>query len=92
MAADFSDAPLSSGAMPVHTGAPPEDQPVKIDVDALSFFYAEKRALEGITIQLRSNLVTAFIGPSGCGKSTFLRTLNRMNDIIPEAGSKGGSA
>ena len=42
-----------------------------------------KRALEDITIDIPANLVTAFIGPSGCGKSTFLRTLNRMNDIIP---------
>ena len=57
--------------------------PVKIDVDHLNFFYGEKRALEDISIQLRANVVSAFIGPSGCGKSTFLRTLNRMNDIIP---------
>ena len=60
------------------------DQPVKIDVHDLSFYYGEKRALDDITIKIRQNLVTAFIGPSGCGKSTFLRTLNRMNDIIPE--------
>ena len=59
------------------------DTPVKIAVDDLNFYYGQKRALDGITIQIRSNLVTAFIGPSGCGKSTFLRTLNRMNDIIP---------
>lgn len=59
------------------------DSPVKIAVDRLNFYYGEKRALDGISIQIRSNLVTAFIGPSGCGKSTFLRTLNRMNDIIP---------
>ena len=59
------------------------DKPVKIGVDQLNFYYGEKRALDGISIQIRQNLVTAFIGPSGCGKSTFLRTLNRMNDIIP---------
>jgi phosphate transport system ATP-binding protein len=59
------------------------DRPVKIGVDQLNFYYGEKRALDGISIEIRSNLVTAFIGPSGCGKSTFLRTLNRMNDIIP---------
>ncbi|OFW44892.1 MAG: phosphate ABC transporter ATP-binding protein [Acidobacteria bacterium RIFCSPLOWO2_12_FULL_67_14b] len=57
--------------------------PVKIDVDGLNFYYGSKRALDGIAVQIRANLVTAFIGPSGCGKSTFLRTLNRMNDIIP---------
>jgi len=59
------------------------DSPVKIGVDGLNFFYGPKRALDGISIQIRAKLVTAFIGPSGCGKSTFLRTLNRMNDIIP---------
>ena len=59
------------------------DKPVKIAVDNLNFYYGQKRALDGINIQIRSNLVTAFIGQSGCGKSTFLRTLNRMNDIIP---------
>ena len=65
------------------------DKPVKIDVDDLSFYYGEKRALDDITIQIRQNLVTAFIGPSGCGKSTFLRTLNRMNDIIPGTRADG---
>jgi phosphate transport system ATP-binding protein len=59
------------------------DRPVKIDVDRLNFYYGDKRALHDISIQLRANVVSAFIGPSGCGKSTFLRTLNRMNDIIP---------
>ena len=58
------------------------DAPCKIEVDRLNFFYGEKRALENISIKIKPNVVTAFIGPSGCGKSTFLRTLNRMNDII----------
>jgi phosphate transport system ATP-binding protein len=65
------------------------DMPVKIAVDALNFYYGQKRALDGINIQIRANLVTAFIGPSGCGKSTFLRTLNRMNDIIPATRVEG---
>jgi ABC-type phosphate transport system ATPase subunit len=59
--------------------------PLKIDVEKLNFFYGAKQALHAITIAMRANQVTAFIGPSGCGKSTFLRTLNRMNDIIPAA-------
>jgi phosphate transport system ATP-binding protein len=62
------------------------DRPPQIDVHDLNFYYGTKRALESITIGIQPNLVTAFIGPSGCGKSTFLRTLNRMNDII--AGSR----
>jgi phosphate transport system ATP-binding protein len=56
---------------------------VKIQAEQLNFYYGEKRALQDISIAMRANEVTAFIGPSGCGKSTFLRTLNRMNDIIP---------
>ena len=56
---------------------------VKIEAAGLNFFYGDKRALEDISLSIRANRVTAFIGPSGCGKSTFLRTLNRMNDIIP---------
>ncbi len=57
--------------------------PVKIHVKDLNFYYGQKRALADISVEMRTNVVTAFIGPSGCGKSTFLRTLNRMNDIIP---------
>jgi phosphate transport system ATP-binding protein len=57
--------------------------PAAISVGAMNFFYGDKQALSDITIDLQANIVTAFIGPSGCGKSTFLRTLNRMNDIIP---------
>jgi phosphate transport system ATP-binding protein len=58
----------------------------KIVVRDLNFYYGPKRALENISVTIPANRVTAFIGPSGCGKSTFLRTLNRMNDII--AGSR----
>jgi phosphate transport system ATP-binding protein len=57
--------------------------PVKIDVQAMNFYYGAKRALEDISLHIYPNVVTAFIGPSGCGKSTFIRTLNRMNDVIP---------
>ena len=72
-------------------GQPPagQDHPVKIDVEGMNFYYGAKRALDGISIQMQTNLVTAFIGPSGCGKSTFLRTLNRMNDIIPDTRVEG---
>jgi phosphate transport system ATP-binding protein len=61
----------------------------KIDVQALRFFYGAKQALEDITLRIQPNLVTAFIGPSGCGKSTFLRTLNRMNDVVPATRVEG---
>ncbi len=57
--------------------------PPKIDVSGMSFYYGPNRVLQDISLAIQPNQVTAFIGPSGCGKSTFLRSLNRMNDIIP---------
>ena len=83
--------PTSLAAVANRGGQPAAalDTPVKIDVNDLSFYYGSKRALDEITIAIRQNLVTAFIGPSGCGKSTFLRTLNRMNDIIPATRVEG---
>jgi len=57
--------------------------PPKIQVAGMNFYYGQRRALENITLNVQPNQVTAFIGPSGCGKSTFLRSLNRMNDVIP---------
>jgi phosphate transport system ATP-binding protein len=64
-------------------GPESKDTPVKVRVDHLDFYYGAAKVLHDISIGLQSNQVSAFIGPSGCGKSTFLRTLNRMNDIIP---------
>ena len=83
--------PASLANVASRAGQPPLalNTPVKIDVEGLNFYYGPKRALDGINIQIRANLVTAFIGPSGCGKSTFLRTLNRMNDIIPATRVEG---
>jgi phosphate transport system ATP-binding protein len=61
----------------------------KIDVSGLDFYYGQRRVLEQISVRIRPNEVTALIGPSGCGKSTFLRTLNRMNDIVPGSRVEG---
>ena len=55
----------------------------KIDVSGMNFYYGAHRVLDQITVQVIPHQVTALIGPSGCGKSTFLRSLNRMNDVIP---------
>jgi len=57
--------------------------PAKVSVRHLNFYYGRSQALFDISLEIPERIVTAFIGPSGCGKSTFLRTLNRMNDIIP---------
>lgn len=62
---------------------------VKIDVSDLDFYYGQSKALKKISIEMLENKVTAFIGPSGCGKSTFLRTLNRMNDLVDGARVEG---
>ncbi|SRR5260221_602092 len=61
----------------------------KIDVSSMNFFYGANRVLENIKLAIHPNQVTALIGPSGCGKSTFLRSLNRMNDIVPGARVEG---
>lgn len=54
----------------------------KIITEQLNLYYGSNHALKNIDLKIRANAVTAFIGPSGCGKSTFLKTLNRMNDLI----------
>jgi phosphate transport system ATP-binding protein len=61
----------------------------RIDVSAFNFYYGARRALENISVTLQPHEVTALIGPSGCGKSTFVRSLNRMNDIVPGARVEG---
>ena len=62
---------------------------IKLNVSNLDLFYGDNQALKNINMNIKSNKVTALIGPSGCGKSTFLRTLNRMNDLIDNVTIKG---
>jgi phosphate transport system ATP-binding protein len=59
------------------------------DIDDLSVTYGDFRAVEGITLDIQPNEITAFIGPSGCGKTTVLRCFNRMNDLIESASVEG---
>ncbi|WP_449374101.1 phosphate ABC transporter ATP-binding protein PstB [Arthrobacter psychrolactophilus] len=61
----------------------------RIDVSDLNVYYGDFLAVEDVNINLEAKSVTAFIGPSGCGKSTFLRTLNRMHEVIPGARVEG---
>lgn len=58
---------------------------VKFQITDLDFYYGDFQALKNINMDIEENLVTAFIGPSGCGKSTFIKTLNRMQDLVPTA-------
>jgi len=66
-----------------------QENSFKIRTENLNLFYGQKQALKNITISIKTNHVTALIGPSGCGKSTFLRSLNRMNDLIDSARIEG---
>jgi phosphate transport system ATP-binding protein len=66
-----------------------ESMNAKISVRDFDFFYGNAKVLHGVTLDIPDRQVTALIGPSGCGKTTFIRSINRMNDIIPEAHAKG---
>jgi phosphate transport system ATP-binding protein len=61
----------------------------RIEITDLNVYYGDFRAVEDVTMTIEPKSVTAFIGPSGCGKSTFLRTLNRMHEVIPKARVEG---
>jgi phosphate transport system ATP-binding protein len=67
-----------------------ESNPIaKMEIKELNFFYGSIQALKNINILIRERQITALIGPSGCGKSTFLRTLNRLNELIPHTRIEG---
>ena len=62
---------------------------IKIEARKLNFYYGAHHALKDINIVIKERQITALIGPSGCGKSTFLRTLNRLNELIPDTRVEG---
>src|SRR5712691_1238559 len=59
------------------------ERPPAFHVERLSIFYGDKKAIEDVTLAIPSKKITAIIGPSGCGKSSFLRSLNRMHELVP---------
>ena len=71
------------------SGPTAQGHPGSIVAEAFSFWYGEKQALHEISLTMPARSVTAFIGPSGCGKSTFLRSINRLNELIPGARRSG---
>ncbi len=80
--------PMESPAAPAPHDKRPTTTP-KISVKSLNFFYGSFQALHEINIEIPENRITALIGPSGCGKSTFLRTLNRINEMVRHARAEG---
>jgi phosphate transport system ATP-binding protein len=68
---------------------PKESREVLFDVKDLGVSYSGNQALQGVSLEIYRNFVTAFIGPSGCGKSTFIRCFNHLNDLIPGAVVEG---
>jgi len=76
-------APRSSAPTPAQQGAP------AVDVRGFSFSYGRRQVLHDLSFSIQRQAVTAIIGPSGCGKSTFLRSINRLNDLIPETRHQG---
>ena len=83
--ARFVNAPSSSTPPP----APTDASTVAVDARGVNIFYGAKHAVIDATLQIPARSVTAIIGPSGCGKSTFLRCLNRMHELIPDARMTG---
>src|ERR671911_76337 len=87
-----NEAAGAVGVTPQATPAPDAKRvprEVIFDVDDISVYYGEHKAIRDVTLDLHVNEITALIGPSGCGKSTFIRCLNRMNDLIPSARVEG---
>jgi len=100
MSKSGEENPLIENAVTARDGAPTAAQrgPVAVpgarreaifEVDDVSVHYGHKRAIRNVTLDLHKHEITALIGPSGCGKSTFIRSLNRMNDLIPSARVQG---
>ena len=66
-----------------------EPLPLAMEAKNLSMWYGSKRAIDNVSLDMRTKAVTAIIGPSGCGKSTFIRALNRMHELVPNAHATG---
>src|SRR5262245_22308216 len=84
------DDPLPQGMeVRVSEVADPSSLPIVFEVDDLSVYYGQFRAVRDVNLDIRQHEITAFIGPSGCGKTTVLRCFNRMNDLVEGARVEG---
>jgi len=80
---------MSAALQPAALAPSATDQSGRIDVEHFDFWYGKTQALHDISLSIAPRAVTALIGPSGCGKSTFLRSINRLNELIPGARRSG---
>jgi phosphate transport system ATP-binding protein len=85
------EQPTLTGSIAVTLGTnnTAKQKPIKVEAQNIDFYYGTAKALHSVSLKIHAQQVTAFIGPSGCGKSTFLRTLNRMNELIPNTRLEG---
>ncbi len=89
VAADPKATPQTTTTRPGTVSEAKQPREAIFEVDDVSVYYSEKRAVRNVKMDLHRHEITALIGPSGCGKSTFIRCLNRMNDLIPAARVEG---
>ncbi len=89
VAADPEATPQTTTPRPDTVSEAKKPREAIFEVDDVSVYYSEKRAVRNVKMDLHRHEITALIGPSGCGKSTFIRCLNRMNDLIPAARVEG---
>src|SRR5271154_1121292 len=82
-------SPVMKQVPPVSAQSPVTEADILIESKSLSVFYGEHEAIKKVCIKMPRNQVVAMIGPSGCGKSTYLRSINRLNDLIPGCSVKG---
>ena len=87
--APFVGAPKAALSPRAPAPPPAAGSTPAVDVRGFDFFYGPRQVLKGLAFAIPRNAVTAIIGPSGCGKSTFLRSINRLNDLIPESRNGG---
>lgn len=86
---DTVQGTLASSGRIVSVPADLPPRPAKMETLDLTLYFGDQRVLNNVSLPIRANEITAIIGPSGCGKSAFLRCLNRLNDLIPEARVEG---
>lgn len=86
--AEFEET-ATTGELEASFAAPSAPRDIEMESRELSVWFGQRKVLEGVSIKFPKNSVTALIGPSGCGKSTYIRTLNRLHELIPGAALAG---